>query len=182
MFHWPTRVTWAWPNCKRGNEYGVELSAVSTTPRDQRSIPGSCVKGHTRLGRFLTWNCRNGAKNLPSQHDSSYPSQILPGLLDFFFFLIALIWHSLKYHYTSFHLLRKIPTKTITVFLKRSKKNVLARTKSKRINKILNCMSKKLYKVVHKTRAYKSLRYSKNTELRSPKFYLPISINKILMK
>ena len=94
----------------------------------------------------------------------------------------ALIWHSLKYHYTSFHLLRKIPTKTITVFLKRSKKNVLARTKSKRINKILNCMSKKLYKVVHKTRAYKSLRYSKNTELRSPKFYLPISINKILMK
>ena len=65
----------------------------------------------------------------------------------------SLIWHSLKYHYTSFHLLRKIPTKTITVFLKRSKKNVLARTKSK----ILNCMSKKLYKVVHKTRAYKSL-------------------------
>ena len=99
MFHWPTRVTWAWPNCKRGNEYGVELSAVSTTPRDQRSIPGSCVKGHTRLGRFLTWNCRNGAKNLPSQHDSSYPSQILPGLLDFFFFLIALIWHSLQSAY-----------------------------------------------------------------------------------
>ena len=34
----------------------------------------------------------------------------------------AVIWHSLKYHYTSFHLLRKIPTKTVTVFLKRSKK------------------------------------------------------------
>lgn len=31
----------------------------------------------------------------------------------------ALIWHSLKYHYTSFHLLRKIPTKTITIFLRR---------------------------------------------------------------
>lgn len=34
----------------------------------------------------------------------------------------ALIWHSLKYHYTSFHLLRKIPTKTITVLLKVKKK------------------------------------------------------------
>lgn len=34
----------------------------------------------------------------------------------------ALIWHSLKYYYTSFHLLRKIPTKTITVFLKDLKK------------------------------------------------------------
>lgn len=34
----------------------------------------------------------------------------------------ALIWRSLKYHYTSFHLLRKIPTKTITVFLKGLKK------------------------------------------------------------
>lgn len=94
----------------------------------------------------------------------------------------ALIWHSLKYHYTSLPLLRKIPTKTITVFLKVLKKNVLARTKSKRINKILNCVSKKLYKVVHKTIAYKSLGYSKNTEVRFPKFYLPISINKILMK
>lgn len=78
MFHWPAWpawVTWAWPDCKGGNEYGVELSAISTTPRDQRSIPGSCIKGHAGLGRFLTCNWRNGAKNLPSQHDSLYPSQ-----------------------------------------------------------------------------------------------------------
>lgn len=78
--------------------------------------------------------------------------------------------------------LEKYPLKQAQFFLKDLKKKKYWSEQSPRDKGDSELCVKKTVQGVHKTIVYKSLECSSNTELRFPKFCLPRSLNKILMK